>query len=153
MISNVQATQDTLLPQRDRRTMSILMLSYSDCDSAVAEPVAEIVRESGIDCVASPKGPDWDSLSTREFDGLIVHCLSLLLIVSPESLRSQWMPYETGYAKAYGKHILAYMTSSSLEIPGYLSNLEMLTSTDELCRHLEHCHHAAALRRIKSQGT
>ncbi len=126
--------------------MSILLLSYFEADSELAQTIAEVVSDYGIECVGSRKAGSWTRAHKEQFDEELLDCLSLLVVLSPESASSQWLPYEVGYGTAGGKHVLCYKTSRANETPLYVSCCEILDSIHELRRHLEGCKHATALR-------
>ena len=126
--------------------MSILMLSYSETDSRVAETIAAILREDGIDCIASAKTDDWADVGSGEFDRFVRDCLSYMPVLSGTSLSSQWLPYELGYVSGLEKHVVCYVGSPSSQIPHYVTCRELLKSVDDLRRHLAECGHARTLR-------
>jgi hypothetical protein len=131
--------------------MSILMLDYSEKETEVADAIAEVLRAMGIDCIQGARGTDWDEAAKEEFDSMLMDCLSYIPVVSAESSKSGWLPYEVGYARGREKHVVCYVTSPSLDVPAFLSGLELLRSMDDLCRHLASCDYAEMLRRLSSE--
>jgi hypothetical protein len=132
--------------------MSILMLSYSETDSKVAETIAAVLQEDGIDCIMSPKTNDWADTGSDEFDHVLRDCLSYMPILSATSLLSQWLPYEVGYAAGLEKHAVCYVASPEAQVPRYVTCHELLRSIADLRRHLAECGHARVLREAAQGG-
>ena len=74
----------------------------------------------------------WGSDFSSDIMGSISDCSALIVILSPASLKSQWVPFEIGYATALGKRILPYMTHPSLDIPSYLQRLHHISNLQDI---------------------
>ena len=62
----------------------------------------------------------------------ICDCTHLLVLISPASLKSHWVSYETGFAAARGKFVLPFLVSPGTDIPGFIRHLHYKSTTDEL---------------------
>jgi hypothetical protein len=100
-----------------------VFISYSHIDSEVADDIAAILEEFEITFFRDVKDIEWGQpISLKVKEGLN-DSLAILVIVSPASLKSHWVPYEIGYATAKEKRILPYLTHPSLEVPSYIKDL------------------------------
>lgn len=112
--------------------MATVFMSYSHKDSDVADQIGDILSEQKVDFFRDRKDIEWgDSINSEVRLGL-EEASALLVIVSPASLKSHWVPYEVGYASALGKKILPYLTHPSIDVPDYIRDLKNLTAMDEL---------------------
>ena len=112
--------------------MSSVFISYSREDSITAQELAEVLSQAGINHFRDVKDIDWGArFSSRVREGL-AECIAVLVIVSPQSLKSQWVPYEIGQATALGKIVLPYLSDPSMEIPQYLRDLNCKTAVPEV---------------------
>ena len=59
--------------------------------------------------------------------------VAILVIVSPASLKSDWVPYELGFGIALDSRILPFLTHPAVNVPGYMADLKRLTSIPD-CR-------------------
>jgi insertion element IS1 protein InsB len=58
--------------------------------------------------------------------------VAIIVIISPGSLKSHWVPYEVGYATALRKKILPYLTHPSINPPGFLADLLHIKSEEQI---------------------
>jgi hypothetical protein len=75
---------------------------------------------------------EWGDSISSEVRLALEEAAALLVIISPGSLKSHWVPYEIGYGSAQGKKILPYLTHPSLDVPGYIGDLKHLTNIDQV---------------------
>lgn len=107
-----------------------VFISYSGIDEDFAKKIAQKLDEIGIsyffDCKDIGKGIDWGR-SITETPKELSECLAVVVVISPTSLKAQWVPLEIGYAIGAGKKIVLFLTHPSLKIPGYLQDLHYMT--------------------------
>jgi hypothetical protein len=72
-----------------------------------------------------------EEITKKVADGLRT-CSALIVILSPGSLKSQWVPFEVGQATALGKKVLPYLTHPALEVPLFLKHLNHKTDLDDV---------------------
>ena len=99
-----------------------LFISYSHDDAALADEVASVCKELAIPCFLDRKDINWgESIRNTVAHGL-GQATHVLVIVSPASLKSGWVPFEVGFAIGRGIHVLPLLTHPSLDLPGYLGD-------------------------------
>jgi len=119
-----------------------LFISYAHEDSELADHIAAICKGLGVRCFLDHKDITWGkSIGKAVSDGLI-DSTHVLVIISPASLKSGWVPYEVGYASGTRKRVLPLLTHPSLDLPGYLGDPLFKTTNEDLQRLL----HDALLR-------
>ncbi len=112
--------------------MGKVFVSYSHDDQAEAAKVTEVLTELGVDHFLDSKRIRWGDKITSSVDRALDECLAILVILSPASLESPWVPYEVGHASALGKIVLPYLTDASLEVPLYMRDLSFANSLDDI---------------------
>lgn len=112
--------------------MSIVFISYSHADSGDADAIVFTLDKLGIETFRDVKDIQWGQrISARVKQGL--HSASaVIVIVSPGSLKSQWVAYEVGYGTGTNKRLLPYLTHPELDLPEFMSDLSYVTSLDEI---------------------
>jgi TIR domain len=100
-----------------------VFISYSHFDSKIAQKLSKSLSEMGVDCFLDRKNIKWgDPITKRVKDGLRA-CSALIVILSPGSLESQWVPFEVGQATALGKTVLPFLTHPAVRVPLFLRDL------------------------------
>jgi SAM-dependent methyltransferase len=107
-----------------------IFISYSRNDEHEAKKITNVLDELKIDYFKDVKDIEWGKSVQNEVTVALSDCHAVLVVISPGSVKSQWVPYEIGYAMALKKRILPYLTHESITIPGYISNLNYTTSLD-----------------------
>lgn len=109
-----------------------VFISYSSVDRAIAEELSQILRRQGVSYFLDQKDVGWgDSVTGKIRDGL-ADCSALIAVLSPGSIRSQWVPFEIGHAIGCGKVVLPYLTHPAIEVPGYLRDLHFVVSPNQV---------------------
>jgi hypothetical protein len=85
----------------------------------------------GITYFRDVKKVDWGDSINIEVRSALEESLSVIVIISPASLKSYWVPYEIGYANALRKRILPYVTHPSLDVPPFISDLKYITTIEQ----------------------
>ena len=116
-----------------------IFISYSSEDKADAEKLAKILKEVGVDYFLDIKDVNWGDNIHVSIDNALSECTDLVVIISPASLQSQWVPYEIGSASALKKRILPYLTHPSLlhSLPSYLKIFHCKTRLQEVKSYFE----------------
>lgn len=112
--------------------MSQVFMSYSHVDVDFASRLEDSLREMNIDVFRDQKVINWGADVRAEVHTALQNCAAVLVIVSPASLKSDWVPYEIGYGIALRKKILPFLTHRSLELPAYLSRLSHKVDVEEV---------------------
>ena len=112
--------------------MKSVFISYSHTDSAVADSIAVALDEMGIEYFRDVKNIEvGDPISASVRQGL-QNASAIIVIISPGSLKSQWVAYEVGFGVGTHKRVLPYLTHPALDLPGFMSDLLYATSINKL---------------------
>ncbi len=109
-----------------------VFISYSSIDRKQANELAALLSDIDVQYFFDQKDITWGSDFSSDITGSISDCSALIVILSPASLKSQWVPFEVGYATALGKRILPYITHPSLDIPSYLQRLHHISDLEDI---------------------
>ena len=105
-------------------------ISYSRVNSDFAVSIANDLRSAGFDIwldqLDIPTGSRWDD----ELEKALDRCSTFLIILSPESIKSQNVKDEIGYAIDGGKHILPVLIKNC-KIPLRLRRFQFVDFTDD----------------------
>lgn len=115
--------------------MSDVFVSYSHVDSIVANQIADVLTRAAVDYFRDVKDMDWGDRIETGVQTALEDANALLVVVSPASLKSAWVPYEIGYFSALKRRILPFLVHPSLDVPTYLSALKHASSIEEVERY------------------
>jgi hypothetical protein len=104
-------------------------------DADVARGLAKTLEGIGVESFLDEKDIGWGDPITQKVSQGLRSCSALIVILSPGSLKSQWVPFEIGQATALGKKILPYLTHPALDVPMFIRDLSYKTSLDDVCRY------------------
>ncbi len=110
-------------------------ISYSSIDNEIAKSISQILVNLNVQHFFDKKDINWGDNFSTEITENITSCKSVIVIISPASLKSLWVLFEIGYASALGKIILPFLTHPSLDVPAYLSHLHHIKDLDDLRNH------------------
>lgn len=111
-----------------------VFISYSSEDENIAQELAAALTELGVKNFLDKKdiapGEDINKKIKKELS----ECSAVIVIVSPATARSSWVPFEIGHAMAKQKKILPFLTHQSLEdgLPSYLRAIKYVTSIEAI---------------------
>jgi len=109
-----------------------VFISYSWEDSNVVNALAKALDHVRVPYFLDKKDIEWgDELPSKISDGL-ADSSYLLVVLSPASLKSQWVPYEIGQAIALRKRVLPFLTHPSIEIPSFLRQFRFETDIENV---------------------
>ena len=112
--------------------MSHIFISYSHTDSTTADEIVATLDSLGIRSFRDVKNIEWrEPISTKVREGL-QSASALIVIISPGSLKSQWVAYEVGYGTGTNKRVFPYLTHPALDMPGFMSDLSYVKSIDQI---------------------
>ena len=117
--------------------MSIVFISYSHVDSEAADSIVAVFEKLGIKYFRDVKHIKWGRSISAEVRGALERSVAILVILSPASIKSQWVPYEVGYGRALHKRVLPFLTHPSIDVPGYMGDLRRISSIAEMREYLE----------------
>jgi len=116
---------------------SKIFISYSSIDKEIADKLALQLDYIGMNYFLDRKDINWGDKITDEIEKGLNKSSAVIIIISPASLKSHWVPYEVGYAKSKGKMILPYLTHPSLDVPGYLREYSYKTDLGSIEAYLK----------------
>ena len=112
--------------------MHSVFISYSHIDAAVADDICLRLDSAGVSHFRDIKNIDWgDGINERIREALL-ESQSILVIVSPASLRSLWVTVEIGFRAALNRKVLPYLVHPSIELPGYIDGIKNMRNLDDL---------------------
>ncbi len=111
-----------------------IFVSYSTNDTALANEIVSYLESNGFPCWIAPR----DIISGMDYTDLLnsalTECRSLLLIVSDQSVKSQWVKKEVTTAVSFNKNIIPYLITPT-ELRGgllfMLNNLQWIDATKD----------------------
>jgi hypothetical protein len=109
-----------------------VFISYSHVDVDIADKIANILDELGIEYYLDKKNIKWGQVIDESVSSGLLACKYLIVLISPASHQSDWVPYEVGQAKAHVKKVLPFLVHPSVDIPSYLSNLHCISSLGKI---------------------
>lgn len=115
-----------------------VFISYSNVDQKEADKISRMLSKLGVDFFLDRKDIDLGDPINKKIQEALNDCSMILIIISPASLKSQWVPYEIGQAKALNKTILPYFLHPSLDVPSYLQGIHYKTKLNDLKKFFKH---------------
>jgi hypothetical protein len=112
-------------------------ISYSSVDANLAKRVSRMLDSLGVEYFLDGKDVNWGDVLTETVRNEIASCTDLVVIVSPASIRSQWVSFEIGHASALGKRILPLLAHPSVEVPSFIKQYHSKSRTNDVRRHFE----------------
>ena len=109
-----------------------VFISYSHVDKELVTELSAVIDRLQIDYFLDQKDINWGDSISSEIESGFVKVTHIVLVLSPASLKSSWVSYETGIAKGRGLKILPLLTHPSLDLPGYLANTSYKTSVGDM---------------------
>jgi len=117
--------------------MSKVFISYSHEDSKTADSIVAVFKKLGIEYFRDVKHIEWGRSISEEVRGALKRSVAILVILSPASIKSQWVPYEVGYGRALNKIVLPFLTHPSIDVPSYMGDLRRISRIPEMREYLE----------------
>src|SRR6185369_1674889 len=97
--------------------MRKILISYSQADFEIADEIVRTLLKQNMEIVRDLRDVNWDESVELKVDKGFDEISAVLVVISPASLKSQWMPYEIGFVTGQGKTIIPFITDASLELP------------------------------------
>jgi hypothetical protein len=99
-----------------------VFLSYSHADRDVARSLKDTLDQSRIHYVVDDKDMEWGDEISERVEELLKGCTHYLLILSENSINSQWCAFEYGFAKGQGNEVLLFLASEDVNLPNSFSH-------------------------------
>lgn len=110
----------------------LIFISYAHEDSALVDELCNRLSAAGMQFFRDTKEILWGGSISSDVQQALEQAGGVVVVVSPASVKSQWVPYEIGYATALRKPILPFLTHPSIDLPGYLADLRFITDLDQI---------------------
>lgn len=109
-----------------------VFISYSSVDEPLAKEIQSTLEEVGVGSFLDKKDIAWgDDVLERVARGL-TDSTAVVVIISPASLKSQWVPFEVGHAMALGKKVLPFLAHPSIDVPDFLRKLNYKMKVEDI---------------------
>lgn len=105
-----------------------VFISYSRSDAGIANKIAKVLDELKIGYFRDVKDIEWGQSVRKRVRNALHDCIAVVVIVSPGSVESQWVPFELGHASATRKQILPYLTHPMMKLPPYIGDHHYVAS-------------------------
>ena len=114
-----------------------VFISYSHADSDLADEICNELDRLGIPKFRDVKDIDWGEQIREKVKIGIQSCSHLLVIISPASVKSQWVLYEISIAEDRGLIILPFLAHVSEEPPHFIKGLAYKTDLTDVKRYFQ----------------
>lgn len=116
---------------------SQVFVSYSHNDKMLVKQIVSSLEKIGVTIFLDEKSINWGEEIQNKVKKSLEDSVALLVIVSDESLKSQWVAFETAYAMCKGIPILPLLTKPSVKLPPQLHYHRSLTDFEEAIHYFE----------------
>lgn len=110
----------------------VVFISYAHEDSTLVDEICSRLSTAGLKFFRDTKDISWGGSISSDVQQALESAEGVVVVISPASVKSQWVPFEIGYATALRKPILPFLTHPSIDLPGYLSNLRHISNLDQI---------------------
>lgn len=128
-----------------------VFISYSHIDSKLAIDLEERIEALGIPTFRDEKDISIGASVTRRVHEGLDDCLCLVVIVSPASHKSAWIPYEVGHATALHRDIVPWQIHVALQPLPFLHDLKYALNVREVVERVRDIYRSPAT--IRPGGT
>jgi hypothetical protein len=121
--------------EEDRKRLQTgyrVFVSYSSVDEAIARQICSILSNEGIEHFFDRKDIHWGQEVTKGVSTGLQACTHLIVVVSPASLKSNWVAFEIGQAAALGKVILPFLLHPALDVPEFIRQYHYKLQVSEI---------------------
>jgi hypothetical protein len=112
--------------------MGKVLISYSQVDSEIADEIVRTLLKQNVEIIRDLRDVSWGESVELKVDKGFDEISAVLVIISPASLKSQWMPYEIGFIRGKEKAVIPYITDPSLELPADVQRLNCINEISQL---------------------
>jgi hypothetical protein len=112
--------------------MSKVLISYSQADSEIADEIVRTLVKQKVEILRDVRDVSWGESVELKVDRGFDEISAVLVVISPASLKSQWMPYEIGFLRGKEKTVLPYITDAALALPADVQRLNCMNEINQL---------------------
>jgi len=114
----------------------LVFISYSRVDKDLVSGFEKNLTANKINCFLDEKDIEIGENVNDKIDRSLNRATHIIAIISPASIKSNWVAYEIGLAKGKQIKILSFLTHRSIELPSFMSHLNYRTNIDEVLSYL-----------------
>lgn len=111
-------------------------ISYNHSDASLAQAIAKSLDEEGIAYFLDEKDIGYGLDILAEVSKNLANSTHMAVIISPDSSKSTWVPYEIGVARANGLKIVPVLQHPAIDLPAYIASLKYCKDLDEFKRYI-----------------
>lgn len=112
--------------------MGKVLISYSQVDSEIADNIVRTLVKQKKEIIRDIRDMNWGESVELKMDKALDEISAALVIISPSSLKSQWMPYLVGFITGKGKKVISFITDPALELPTDIKKLQNFTDINQI---------------------
>lgn len=133
------------LSKSSSATTACIFLSHISIDKSSATAIGQYITQHGdIDIYLDVNDPDLQAAvltndaarMTRFIERGLSRSTHIMCLVSVDTVRSWWVPYELGFAKNAKQHLSTLKLKGDVELPAYLEISEIIRGTKSLNQYL-----------------
>ena len=110
---------------------SLVFISYSHVDKDYVYNLTQEFDRIGLRYFLDEKDINWGAKIKEKVQDALHSCIAVLVVISPASLKSAWVPFEIGHAMGTNKIVFPLLTHPSLDLPGYLNDLSYFVTPEK----------------------
>ena len=114
-------------PKRQKLLKYRIFISHSSLDTWIAKTIAEKIQSLGMDCWLDEKDLEGGDVIPDEIIRGIDACQEAIVLISPNSVNSQWVSFEIGGVLAQHKRVTPILNNVS---PGEMAPMKYIKSVD-----------------------
>jgi hypothetical protein len=101
-------------------------------DAEAGQVLLNAFHDMNIEASLIAVRPEWESKSVQELKAYVGEASHFLIVWSESSRSGSWLPFAVGYSLGQGTHQALFRIAPAPELPGYLSDLPLMDSAEEL---------------------
>jgi predicted nucleotide-binding protein len=110
-----------------KREPYIVFISHSSKDQWIADVIAEKIETFGSKVWVDTKNMEGGGITVQEIINAIDACNEAVVLVSPDSIKSQWVPFEIGVVRTKAKRITPILYNTT---PDDMAPIKDVTAID-----------------------
>lgn len=107
-------------------------ISYNHSDQKIANALSSVFEAKGVDHFLDEKSIQPGDNIINEIPEKLNNSSHVIVIISPGSLKSVWVPFELGIAKANNLIVIPFLSHPEIDVPPYIAGLKYITELQEL---------------------
>lgn len=112
-----------------------VFISYNHSDNVVVEQICSTLKERSIDYFLDSKDIPYGKPISGSVKDAFETSTHLVVVISPGSNQSAWVPFEIGMATGKGIPVLPVLAHPRMKLPDFIHDLKCFRSVDEFKEH------------------